>query len=216
MFTGLVETVGTIAGRKATPDGQGMYLAVAAPFADAVEPGESVAINGTCLTVLPDAPEPVAGAFWVECSPTTLDVTTLGGLKLGERVNLERAVRPDSRLGGHWVQGHVDTRGDVVAVTGLGNARQVCIAYPARFRQLVLDKGSVAVEGVSLTVVSQGMDQDGDTAWFEVTLIPHTLAETSLSDLVPGQAVNLEFDILGKYVASLLSPYLERLAGRTP
>ncbi|CAB1130012.1 Riboflavin synthase [Candidatus Hydrogenisulfobacillus filiaventi] len=214
MFTGLVEAVGTIAARKPSPDGQGLYLAVQAPFAGELSAGESVAVNGTCLTVLPEAPEPVAGAFWVECSPTTLEITTLGGLPVGGRVNLERAVRAESRLGGHWVQGHVDTRGEVVAVTELGNARQVCIAFPARFRRLVLDKGSVAVEGVSLTVVSQGVDEAGDTAWFEVTLIPHTLAETTLNDLVPGQPVNLEFDILGKYVVSLLGPYLERLDSR--
>ena len=193
MFTGIVESLGEVVSR----DGgrlevrPGPHLAPEG-FAD----GESVAVNGCCLTVLPpDGPE---DGLRFDLSPETLDRTSLGGLAPGTRVNLERATVAGGRLGGHVVQGHVDATGTFEGAREEGNSVVMRFRAPAGGGRYLIDKGSVAVEGVSLTVVRP----EGDA--FEVWVIPHTLERTNLGALRPGDRVNLEFDVLAKYVERLL------------
>lgn len=200
MFTGLVEEQGRIVRAVPAPDDMGRELTIASSFSGELAIGESVAINGVCLTVT----ERTATAFAVHCTATTLELTTLGRVGAGHPVNLERSVTPATRLGGHWVLGHVDTTGTIAAIAPLGDAMSVRIAFPHRFHPLVVPLGSVTVDGVSLTVVTV------DTDALSVTVIPHTQKATTLGHLTPGQAVNLEFDALGKYVQQLLAPYMAR------
>ncbi|MCL4494331.1 MAG: riboflavin synthase [Firmicutes bacterium] len=198
MFSGLVERVGSIQNVQTVTDSPSSVLTVFCEGWDALQEGESVSINGVCLTVT----QFTASAFQVECSPTTLAITTLGILTPGQLVNLERAVTPSTRLGGHWVQGHVDTQGHVVRIETQGDARHVVFSFPSQYRPLIVPFGSITVDGVSLTVVQV----DGET--FQVTLIPYTQSHTTLGALHLHQAVNLEFDVLGKYVQQLCAPYL--------
>ncbi len=198
MFSGLVETIGRIQNVHKAQDSLSRILTVLTDSQEAFTPGESVSVNGVCLTVIQYA----ASTFQVECSSTTLAITTLGTLLPGDTVNLERAVTPSTRLGGHWVQGHVDTQGHVVEIESEGDARHVVIAFPGQHRPLIVPFGSITVDGVSLTVVNV----DHDT--FRVTLIPYTQSHTTLGALHPQQAVNLEFDVLGKYVQQLCAPYM--------
>jgi len=190
MFTGIVETLGRV-GRLDTA-GNGRRLGVAVPD----EPGwrlglgESVAVSGVCLTVVA-AP---AGRLGFDLAEETVRVTTLGGLAVGDPVNLERPLRFDGRLGGHLVLGHVDGVGRVTAVRPEGEGARVDVETPARLRPLLIPKGSVTVDGVSLTVAA--LEADG----FAVALIPHTLAVTTLGRRRPGDPVNLEMDVIGKYV----------------
>ena len=196
MFTGIVESVGTL--RALDRQGQISRLRVEAPdIQEGVQVGDSVALNGTCLTVT----EMEAGCFLFEAMLETLDRTSLAGLRSGDRVNLERALRADSRLDGHIVQGHVDGVGEVERLERDGeNVRLYVRCGPEITRDLV-DKGSVTIDGVSLTVVVAG------EAGFHVALIPHTLSVTTLGELRPGDRVNLEADVLGKYVRR----YMERV-----
>jgi riboflavin synthase len=190
MFTGIVEEVGTV--REIQRRGELARLEIAASLVlDGSDRGASVAVNGACLTVVARGAERLA----FEVGPETLARTALGRLAAGDAVNLERPLRFGGALGGHLVLGHVDGVGAVVAVTRVESTARVRIALPgAHLEPLLIPQGSVAVEGVSLTVAAL----DGLT--FEVMLIPHTLAATTLGRLRPGQPVNIETDVIGKYV----------------
>lgn len=195
MFTGLVAGVGRLLAR--TPVGGDVRLQVEVgtlPFAD-VRLGESIAVNGCCLTVVAFD----EGSFAVDASTETLALTTLGRLPLGAPLNLERALLPTDRLGGHLVSGHVD--GLAVAQASSGDARAVRwrFAAPMALLRYIAHKGSVCVDGVSLTVNAV------DDAGFEVALIPHTVAHTAFHALRPGDAVNIEIDLLARYVERLLA-----------
>jgi len=205
MFTGLVEGVGVLVGL--TPMAEGLWLAVKTSFPAAeLTLGESVAIAGACLTVV--AVEAPRASF--EVSPETLASTTFPLKKVGDRVNLERAVRLGDRLGGHLVTGHVDGVG-VVRELRPGPAHiQMKFELPAALSRFVIEKGSIAVDGVSLTVNTC----TGNT--FTVNVIPHTARETTLASLKKGDRVNLETDIIGKYVARLLGQDGPRGGGVSP
>lgn len=189
MFTGIVEEVGSIA--VAEPMAGGRRLSIACSFSDELRVDESVAVNGVCLTVV----RADAGAFDAVAVEETLARTTLGSRGAGERVNLERALRLAGRLDGHLVQGHVDGVGEVVSVDALGDSHVVRVRYPERFATLLVEKGSVAIDGISLTV--SRLDEPPGT--FEVALIPHTWENTTAAGWGPGAAVNVEFDLVGKY-----------------
>lgn len=191
MFTGLVEAMGTVRALEQQGGDARIYLEV--PFATALEHGESVAINGVCLTVT-DADE---NGMWADIMPETLRVTTLGGLNCGEHVNLERALPAGGRLGGHIVAGHVDGVGTIVSREPGPRWDVVRITMPAQVAPLVAYKGSITVSGVSLTVSAVATD------WFEVSLIPETLRATTLGQLEVGDQVNLEVDVIARYVQRL-------------
>jgi riboflavin synthase len=190
MFTGLVESVGTV--RAVRRSGHGGRLEVMAAWPDGEVPraGDSVAVNGACLTVL----EPDATGFAADLSVETLSRTLLGEMQPRARVNLERAVRVGDRLGGHLVQGHVDAVTPILAIRPQGTFARWRISLPAQHASEVAAKGSVALHGVSLTVAALGAD------WFEVALIPQTLAATTLGEMRPGARLHLETDVLAKYV----------------
>ena len=195
MFTGIVESVGIV---EAIEPGDDLTRLVvgAASIADGVKPGDSVAVNGGCLTVTSIRD----GHFAFEAVPETLERTSLGGLKVGARVNLERAMRVGDRLDGHIVQGHVDGVGIVRQLIQHGNDVRLQVDCEPEFADCVVEKGSIAIDGVSLTVAA--LLPSG----FEVALIPHTLEVTTLGDRKVDDRVNLEADVLGKYVKR----YLER------
>lgn len=192
MFTGLVQALGTIRDVSDTGGGRRLRIAEAA-LAPALQLGESVAVCGACLTVV--ARE--ADTFEFEVGPETLAKTTLGHLATGDRVNLERALRVGDALGGHFVTGHVDCVGRVLDEATTGEWLTVSFGFPPAFGDLLVSKGSVAVDGVSLTVVDALADR------LSVMLIPHTRALTTLGTKRPGDAVNLEFDLLAKHVQKL-------------
>ena len=192
MFTGLIEAVGEIAGVDAHPGGQ--RLRVRSPIARELTSGESLAVNGVCLTMTPSGDD-VAHA---DIGPETARVTTLGDLRPGQRVNLERAMRADSRFGGHFVQGHVDGVGIVRGIRPEGDAHWLTIGFDPGLAPYVIAKGSVAVDGISLTIARL------QAAEFEVMIIPFTWEHTNVSALAPGARVNLECDMIGKYVAAQL------------
>ena len=193
MFTGIVEELGEVVAVDHRADSARLTVRAPDVTADAVD-GASIAVNGVCLTVV-DARN---GAFSADVMRETLRRSSLGALTLGSRVNLERAVRVSDRLGGHIVQGHVDGVGTVTDRTAGDRWNVVRISLPSALRRYVVEKGSVAVDGVSLTVSRVG---DG---WFEVSLIPATLGMTTLGLRVPGDQVNLEVDVIAKYVERLL------------
>ena len=189
MFTGLVREVGTVASME------GGRLTIDAPeTSQGVQLGDSIAIDGVCLTVVAC----VDSSLSFDAVPETLARTALGTLEQGSRVNLEPALRAGDALGGHYVQGHVDGVGAVQSVVPEGEGRRVRFEAPAELLKYIVAKGSIAVQGTSLTVAAV------DEAGFEVALIPHTLQATTLGDLEPEQPVNLETDVLAKYVEKLL------------
>jgi riboflavin synthase len=187
MFTGLVAGTGTV---RSLSDGR---LEVDTPLAAELSSGDSIAVNGVCLTAL----EPSPDGFRADVMPETLRRTSLGPLGPGDPVNLELPLRATDRLGGHVVQGHADGTGTVEAVREEGFSRVVRIAAPAELLRYVVEKGSIAVDGVSLTV--SGVDEEA----FEVSLIPETLERTTLGSAAPGRVVNLEVDVLAKYLEKL-------------
>ncbi len=193
MFTGIVEELGTVAAVE--DQGDAIRLTIdAATVLDGTGLGDSIAVNGCCLTVTS-----VAGSTWTaDVMQETLDKTSLAGVRPGDRVNLERAVTADKRLGGHIVQGHVDGVGTVVRRTPSEHWEVVEIAMPPALSRYLVDKGSITVDGVSLTVVEAGEDR------FTVSLIPETLARTTLGTRAPGDRVNLEVDVIAKHVERLL------------
>ena len=192
MFTGLVADLGTVVAVDATDDG--VRLRVSTSLAGELRDGDSVAVNGVCLTAV----GPGGGGFGADVMHETLRRSSLREVRPGARVNLELPLRAEDRLGGHVVQGHVDGLGSVAAVREDGFARVVTIATDPALLRYVVEKGSIAVDGVSLTVAAV----DGDR--FDVSLIPETLARTTLGAAAEGTPVNLEVDILAKYVEKLL------------
>jgi riboflavin synthase len=197
MFTGLIVERGNLIDDPAS-SGQGgvcLTIGLSPDLAARLGIGDSLAVSGVCLTVTEKGRDRVA----VELSPETLSRTTLAALKRGEAVNLEPALRMGDALGGHWVQGHVDGTARVVDRRDLTDHRVLAFSIPLDLAPFLVEKGSVTVDGVSLTVSALGADR------FEVALIPHTLEVTTLSRLVPGDSVNLEMDVLGKYVHRILA-----------
>ena len=199
MFTGIVEELGTISAVE--PAGDGLRLTVQAPKAvsDAGH-GDSIAISGVCLTVI----EQGTDWFTADVMRQTVDMTTIGALAPGSAVNVERATTAGGRLGGHIVQGHVDGTGRVLEVRPGEQWQVVRVSLPAELAPLVVDKGSITVDGVSLTV-SAVSDATASDQWFEVSLIPETLAATTLGIRSVGDAVNLETDILARHVQRMLA-----------
>ena len=201
MFTGLIEATGTV--RAVASQADGAVLELDTALGPELALGDSLSTNGVCLTVTRrDGPHVV-----MDVSPETLRVTALGRLTPGRPVNLERPLRVDARLGGHVVQGHVDGVGALVSVADEGQFRRLRIGFPADLAPWMILKGSIAVDGISLTIAAL------DDEWFDVQVIPHTWAHTTLSAARVGDALNLECDLVGKYVVRLAM--LER-RGRLP
>ena len=197
MFTGLIEAVGKVTEVRPTPSG--VELRIDGPWADLVE-GESISVSGVCLTVLDRG----TGWFTVAAMVMTISRTAIGDWVAGKRVNLERAMRADSRFGGHLVQGHVDGVGVVDAVVRQEDALLLDVALPPGLSETLVLHGSVALDGVSLTVNRL----EGDK--LQVALIDFTLGHTALEDLEKGSRVHVETDVVGKYVRALVAPYLNR------
>jgi riboflavin synthase len=198
VFTGIVEELSEVVGID--PDGTGARIRIRGPLvtADAAR-GDSIAINGVCLTVTGTAD----GEFSADVMGETLARSSLGSLRPGAAVNLERPLRPDGRLGGHIVQGHVDGTGTIVAIQAAGSWQTVRISIPPQLARYLVEKGSVAVDGISLTI--SALDAGPSASEFEVSLIPETLARTTLGRKQPGEVVNLEVDMIAKYVERLLA-----------
>ena len=193
MFTGIIEELGSV--RSIEGRGENAHIVIAAHVVtEGTNHGDSISVNGVCLTALDITHE----SFAADVSMETLQRSTLGRLQPGVPVNLERAVTPATRLGGHIVQGHVDARGQFIAVEDHGESWTVRIAYPKEIGRYLVFKGSVAVEGISLTIAALTED------YFEIAIIPKTWDVTNLSDLKPGDDVNIEVDIIGKYIERLL------------
>ncbi len=193
MFTGLIQGVGIVGEIRRTDQGQKLSIR-SAPLAAELEIGDSIAVDGICLTVVSDSTD----TFLADVSTESLSRTTLGSKRPGDRVNLEPALRLGDRLGGHLVTGHVDGLGRVVERRREGNGTIFVISAGDDLMPLIVEKGSITVDGISLTVNQVGKDN------FSVMVIPHTLENTTLCDRLPGHPVNLETDLLGKYVARLL------------
>jgi len=193
MFTGIIEESGKIAALEKHADGAKIKIAARVVTKDTND-GDSIAVNGVCLTALDVKPD----GFTADVSRETLDRSTLGGLKNGTPVNLERAVTPQTRLGGHLVQGHVDARGKLISAVPNGDFWTVRVAFPREIGQYLVYKGSVAVEGISLTIAELKDD------YFEIAVIPKTWEMTNLSALKAGDEVNLEADVIAKYVERIL------------
>ena len=205
MFTGLVETVGTVV--NVTAAGEGTRLKIRCPqLLDDAQHGASIAVSGVCLTVVDFDRE----CFSVDVMRQTLDVSTIGALKPGDHVNLERATKFGARLGGHIVQGHVDAVARVIQVRQGDKWRVIRFAVASEIARLLVDKGAVCVAGVSLTVsgLSDPLPSESATEgeyWFEVSLIPETLTATTLGELAVGDRINLETDVIARHVARLAS-----------
>jgi riboflavin synthase len=198
MFTGIINHSGIIETLEQIESGARLRLRTTdeAPFTR----GESLAVNGVCLTVLPQDD----GSLFTDVSNETLARTTLGALASGAKVNVERAMALGDRLGGHLVQGHVDCVGALLSIKAEGEFAVYRWSVPREYAELIVDKGSIAVDGVSLTVV------EPDGASFGAALIPETLRRTNLGDAAVGDRVNLEMDMIAKYVRSLVAPYVAR------
>jgi riboflavin synthase len=198
MFTGLIEDLGTVEALDRGNDGA--RLRIATTLASELSEGDSIAVNGCCLT----ATSVDAGSFETEAMNQTLQVTALGAIDQGARVNLELAMKAGDRLGGHIVQGHVDGIGTVASIEDDGFARRIRVELPPELLRYVVDKGSVTLSGVSLTVA------DLNDSWAEVSLIPETLERTNLVDLARGDRLNVECDVVAKYVERLMSPFARK------
>lgn len=200
MFTGLIEQVGRIAEIKPMPGG--FRLRISSPMGAELAPGDSVAVNGVCLTMVSVDPY----GMHADVAPETARVTTLGSLQPDAIVNLERPLRADARLGGHFVQGHVDAVGTIDEIRQEGESYWLTIAYPSAMSAFIVRKGSIAVDGISLTVA--GLDE----RFFDVQVIPFTWAHTNIRTAKAGDPVNLEFDILGKYVGRAVEAWRQSSA----
>ena len=197
MFTGIVEELGEVAGIEHRADAARLTIRGST---QGTTLGESIAVNGVCLTVT----DIMDGTFTADVMGETLDRSGLGALAPGAPVNLERSVRLADRLGGHLVQGHVDATATIVSRTPAAHWDQVRISLPGKISRYVVEKGSIAVDGISLTVSALSHGDEAE-AWFEVCLIPETLKRTTLGIRAPGDTVNLEVDVIAKYVERLLS-----------
>lgn len=199
MFTGIVEEVGHLRRLGQIPKGARLEISASTVLDDA-KLGDSIAVNGVCLTVV----EHGRGWFAADLSAETLQRTSLQQARPGTRVNLERALLPTTRLGGHIMQGHVDGTGCFVEARPVGEGWAVRIGFPAELSRYIVEKGSIAVDGISLTVAALGAD------WFEIAVIPHTWKQTNLSTLSGGALVNLEVDVIAKYVEKMLQPHTNK------
>ncbi|HWN62003.1 MAG TPA: riboflavin synthase [Streptosporangiaceae bacterium] len=198
MFTGIVAELGEVAGIEQRGDAARLTIQGST---EGVSPGDSIAVNGVCLTVTGI----LDGTFTADVMGETLDRSGLGALRAGAPVNLEQSVRLADRLGGHLVQGHVDGTGTIISRSPADHWDQVRISLPASISRYVVHKGSIAVDGISLTVSALGPPGDGPDgdSWFEVCLIPETLKRTTMGARQPGEVVNLEVDVIAKYVERL-------------
>ena len=195
MFTGIIEEIGSIC--SLSRFGEGFEIGISAEkIVEDLKIGDSVAINGVCQTVISKS----NNSFHVQAVEETLKKTTLGTLKLSSPVNLEAALTPVSRLGGHIMQGHVDCTGEILRIVPLSASRQIYISFDRKYEKYLIRSGSIAVDGISLTVASVP-----DAGQFMLSVIPHTIANTTLKNSVPSQKVNLEFDIVGKYIEHLFT-----------
>ena len=206
MFTGIIQAIGKIAALERRGGDARLRVNTGTLDLDDVKPGDSIAVSGVCLTVI----ELSAQDFTVDVSGETLSRTTLGGLKAGAAVNLEKALLPTTRLGGHLVSGHVDGIGKVLDRRQDARSVRFGVAVPRELGKYIAEKGSVCINGVSLTVNAV---RDAE---FEVNIVPHTLAETTLGELAPGHAVNIEVDLLARYLERLLQGQEAAAAGVTP
>jgi riboflavin synthase len=195
MFTGLIQDVGTVESVESGPEGA--RLRIATGLGPEIAPGDSVAVDGVCLT----ATAADEGGFEVQAMNQTLEVTSLDGLEAEGRVNLELALKPSDRLGGHILQGHGDGVGEVVSVGKDGFSRRLRVRLGPELLRYAVEKGSIGLDGVSLTVAALGRD------WAEVALIPETLERTTLGEAKPGSSLNVECDVVAKYVERLVSPF---------
>jgi riboflavin synthase len=193
MFTGLVEETGKLKNKTKTGEGFQFTFSAEKVFDD-LEIGSSISVNGCCLTVV----KREGNGFAVDAIEETLKKTNLGTLQIEDRVNLERPLKADARLGGHFVLGHVDTTGVVKEIQELSNSHFMKITFPDKFKSYLIYVGSVSIDGVSMTVAELGKN------WFGVGIIPFTWQETVFSDRKIGDKVNLEFDVLGKYVEKIM------------
>ena len=198
MFTGLIEDLGIV--QEIERGADGARLRISSVLATQLDLGDSIAVNGCCLTATAVDDD----HFETEAMNQTLEVTALASVEQGSRVNLELAMRANDRLGGHIVQGHVDGVATVSSVEDDGFARRIRIDLPADLLRYVVDKGSITLSGVSLTVANLG------DSWAEVSLIPETLERTNLGDLAPGDRLNVECDVVAKYVERLMSPFARK------
>jgi riboflavin synthase len=195
MFTGLIEDIGRVESVERT--GEGAKLRIASRLSSELALGDSIAVNGCCLT----ATAVEDGLFETEAMNQTLTVTALSAVEEGSRVNLELAMKAGDRLGGHIVQGHVDGVGTVASVEDDGFARRIRVELAPELLRYVVDKGSITLSGVSLTVAELG------DSWAEVSLIPETLERTNLGEIAPGDRINVESDVIAKYVERLVAPF---------
>jgi riboflavin synthase len=218
MFTGIITELGTITGLENRPDQDSARLTIHAPASSVDLPlGGSIAINGTCLTAIAVGNGAEDGTVVVDVIGETLRRTAIGTLRQGNRVNLERCMPASGRFDGHVVQGHVDGTGTIAQVDLHGSWRRIRVAIPAGLGRYVAEKGSIAVDGVSLTVTAvnePSPEHPEADDWFEIGLIPATLSETTLGTRAVGDVVNIEVDVLAKYAARL-GDY-DRLAGGSP
>jgi len=198
VFTGLIQGVGTVESVDSGADGA--RLRIATSLGAEIAAGDSVAVSGICLT----ATRADADGFETEAMNQTLDITALNGLEAGSRVNLELAMKASDRFGGHVVQGHADGVGEVVSIEGDGFAKRLRVGLGPNLLRYAIDRGSIALDGVSLTVAELGED------WVEVSLVPETLERTTLGAAAPGRKINVECDVIAKYVERLVAP----LAGK--
>jgi len=194
VFTGIIEELGRIASLEKLKQGMRLNIACSTVLSDTND-GDSIAVNGVCLTAVNVAD----GSFSADLSPETLDRSTLGRLDVGSPVNLERPVTPQTRLGGHIVQGHVDARGTFLKAVDEGDFWTVRIGFPPEISRYMVEKGSVAVEGISLTIAHLNDNN------FDIAIIPKTWTVTNLSTLKPGDPVNLEVDVIAKYVERMMA-----------
>ena len=194
MFSGIVEETGTVESITSRPGGASVSIRADRVLQDA-KIGDSIAVNGTCLTVV----RRDRTSFTVDMAPETLRKTTLGRLQVADTVNLERSLSAQGRLGGHVVQGHIDATGEVVALQQDGEGVMVTFRCPEHLMRYIVTKGYIAIDGMSLTIVDTGPD------WFTISFIAHTRSVTVVRNYAPGRQVNLEVDILGKYVEKLLA-----------
>jgi len=189
MFTGLIETVGELVESK--PTSGGIRLRIASPLAAELSPGDSVAVNGVCLTVILAK----SSEIHAEVGPETLRVTTLGSLERSALLNLERPLRADSRFGGHFVQGHVDAVGHIEELRADAEFHWLTVSFPPQLAPYIVHKGSIAIDGISLTVAGLGADR------IDIQLVPYTVEHTNLKNAQVRDRVNVECDMVGKYVA---------------
>jgi riboflavin synthase len=188
MFTGIIQEIGSL--QRLSPGASYKLNIAAKKVLEGIELGDSISVDGACLTVVDFDQH----GFEVDAMPETIEKTTLKLLKAGNRVNLESALRVGSKLGGHWVTGHVDGTGKIISKVNAGNAVVYEISIPRELSKYLVEKGSVAIDGISLTLIESGAES------FKVGIIPHTFGETTLGDKGVGESINLETDILGKYV----------------